>query len=126
MNCMAWLWLLVLVIQGILSCPENCYRVNTATSLEIKHFNVSSNKYAATWDFDIDSDATRDPETLIIVKCATCRIRGFVAKPIIIQVQVNYRRNTHKDNPYWCRCPYHLPVACTCLKPHASHLVAST
>ncbi|CAL8324697.1 unnamed protein product [Merluccius merluccius] len=68
-----------------------------------------------------DSDATRDPETLLKVKCVNCNIEGFVAKPIIIQVQVNYRMDTHKDNPKWCRRPYDLPVACACLKPQKGH-----
>lgn len=57
-----------------------------------------------------DSAEGREPKFIQRAVCSTCTVEHMVAKPIYLKIQVYQRAGGG-----WCRCPYELPVGCTCV-----------
>ncbi|KAJ3586852.1 hypothetical protein NHX12_013244 [Muraenolepis orangiensis] len=99
-------------------CPSGCHMVNngsiSTTNLGLQHVSVLlTNNHYAPWTLKQNRKAGREPEVIREARCLPSTFPGWKSCPVMVNVNVYHRINTHTVSSQWCQCAHKVPVACT-------------
>ena len=102
-----------------LFCLSVCFTLGLSACLLSSSLSVcvSVSRVHLSSVFSEDSDPSREPQDLMKAECLSCGATAtetLMPRPVDIEVNVFYRSDNTPTS--WCKCPYRIAVACTCVR----------